>query len=65
MFDIFLNFFKIQIIETNYLDDPFAVAYHYLSTNFVADCIAVLPWANIKRQYIFIRYLKLIKFNIY
>ena len=37
----------------------------YLWSSFIPDCIAVLPWAEIKIEYIFLRYLKLIKFNTY
>ena len=53
------------MIETKTLDDPIDVASLYLCSSFIPDCIAVLPWAEINVQYIFLRYLKLIKFNIY
>ena len=53
------------MIETKTLDDPMEVASLYLLSSFIPDCIAVLPWAEIKIEYIFLRYLKLIKFNTY
>jgi len=53
------------VIETKTLDDPIDVAYLYVRSSFIPDCIAVLPWVEINVEYIFLRYLKLIKFNIY
>lgn len=63
--DIFLNFFKIQVLETQTLDDPVQVAYMYLTGSFLPDTIAAIPWAEVNIKYIFLRYLKLIKFNNY
>ena len=63
--DIFLNFLKIPVIEGIEIDVPSQVAILYAKSSFITDIIAVLPWAEIDPHYIFFRYLKLMKFNIY
>lgn len=65
VFDIFLNFFKIQIVDVRRVKEPWAVAKHYIMGQFVSDLIAVLPWSVISPSYIFLRYLKLRKFAVY
>ena len=63
--DIILNFLKIPMIEGKVLDVPDQVALLYLKSSFIPDAIAVLPWVDLNPQYIFLRYLKLAKFNTY
>ena len=38
---------------------------NYLKGNFLTDVIAVLPYSIILRPLIFLRYLKLLKYNVY
>ena len=63
--DIFLNFFKIQIVDVRLIKDPIEVARIYIKGQLVSDLIAVLPWSVLKPKYIFLRFLKLRKFGIY
>jgi hypothetical protein len=55
----------VPVLEGKYFDDPDEVALMYSKNSFVPDFIAVLPWVNLAPNYIFLRYLKLAKFNIY
>lgn len=63
--DILLNFLKVPVIEGKFLNVPEQVALLYIKSSLVPDVIAVLPWVDIKPDWIFMRYLKLVKFNIY
>ena len=61
--DIVLNFLKCE--STNKRPNPREIFWGYLYGNFITDCIAVVPWSLINPVYIFLRYLKLLKYNIY
>ena len=61
--DITLNFFKCE--TTNRRPNPREIMWQYLKGNFITDCIAVVPWSLINPILIFLRYLKLLKYNIY
>ena len=63
--DIVLNFFKMQVIELRLEKNPWTVAYDYIRGQLVSDIIACLPWSVIKPSFIFLRYLKLMKFGVY
>ena len=63
--DIILNFLKIEINSQKKIDDPKELFENYLKGSFITDCIAVFPYSVVKSQYIFLRYLKLIKFQTY
>lgn len=41
------------------------VAETYLKGQFISDLIAALPWSIINPSVVFLRYLKLRKFNVY
>ena len=45
--------------------DPKQLAISYLKRNFITDVIAVIPYSIINRTYLFLRYLKLLKYSIY
>lgn len=63
--DIVLTFFKIQIVDVKEIREPITVALNYLKGSFFLDVIAVVPYSIYSPQYIFLRYLKLLKFSIY
>lgn len=63
--DIVLTFFKIQIVDVKEIREPITVALNYLKGSFILDVIAVVPYSIYDPQYIFLRYLKLLKFSIY
>ena len=63
--DILLTFFKIQIVDVKEIREPLTVALNYLRGSFVLDVIAVVPYSIYNPKYIFLRYLKLLKFSIY
>jgi hypothetical protein len=65
MFDIALNFLKVPVQEGKFMDQPEQVAYQYIKNSLVPDIIAVLPWVDFAPNYIFMRFIKLLKFNIY
>ena len=56
---------KVPLQEGKFLDAPEQVALLYIKKSLVPDVIAVLPWVDIAPNYIFMRYLKLAKFNDY
>jgi len=62
---MFLNFFKIVIIDMKRVKNPWGVAKHYIMGQFVSDLIAVLPWSILAPHYIYLRLLKLRKFDVY
>ena len=41
------------------------IASSYLKGNFITDIIAVIPYSLVMRPLIFLRYLKLLKYNTY
>lgn len=61
--DILLNFFKCEY--SNRRPNPRDIMWRYLKGNFIYDCIAVVPWSLINPIYIFLRFFKLLKYNIY
>ena len=63
--DIVLNFFKIQIVDVKEIREPITVAVNYLRGSFFLDVIAVVPYSIYNPNYIFLRYLKLVKFTTY
>ena len=63
--DIILNFLKIQIVDVKEIKKPIEVAERYIRGNFLSDVIAVLPYSVINPNFIWLRYLKLLKFKIY
>jgi hypothetical protein len=42
-----------------------AIFFNYLKGSFITDMIAVVPYSMFLRPLIFLRYLKLLKYNIY
>ena len=38
---------------------------HYIKGDFLTDMIAVIPYSNIYRPLVFLRYIKLLKYNTY
>lgn len=58
--DILLNFFK-----SDFKMKAKEILINYLKGNFITDVIAVLPYSIILRPLIFLRYLKLLKYNVY
>lgn len=58
--DIMLNFFK-----SDFKMKAKEIFINYLKGNFLTDLIAVLPYSILYRPLIFLRYLKLLKYNIY
>ena len=56
--DVIKNFFVIVKLEHSELRKPLEIAQLYLSKNFVLDVIALLPFHNINKKYIFIRLIK-------
>ena len=60
--DIILNFLKIEINSQKKIDDPKELFSNYIRGSFVTDCVAVFPYSTVKSSFIFLRYLKLIKF---
>jgi len=63
--DTFLTFFKIQIGEAVWIEDPIVVAKSYLLGDFIFDAVSLLPWTIIDRRYTFLRFLKLRKLTDY
>jgi hypothetical protein len=63
--DILLNFLKVPVSEGKFIDAPEQVALLYIKNSLVPDIIAVLQWVDFAPNYIFMRYLKVAKFNIY
>ena len=62
--DIVLNFFKLD--STKQPNRNVSMIFvNYLRGNFLTDCIAVVPYSLFLPQFIFLRYLKLLKFNTY
>lgn len=62
--DIILNFFKIEFSK-NLVEHPFKIFMEYLKGNFLLDVISVVPYTILYPPLIFLRYIKLIKFNTY
>ena len=58
-----LNFFKCESISRR--GKPQEIMRDYLKGNFLIDCIAVIPWSIIYPVCIFLRYLKLLIYNVY
>ena len=63
--DIILTFFKTQTVDVKEIREPHIVAWNYVKRSFFYDLIAVVPYSIYNPQYIFLRYLKLLKFNTY
>lgn len=63
--DIFLNFFKMRETSNRYDQNAKELMLLYLKGNFLPDVIAVVPYSILNPHYIFLRYLKLLKYNIY
>lgn len=66
--DIFLNFFKIQIIEVSQEKDPAIIAQNYARGHLLTDLVSAFPYNIFKghnRQYLFLRFLKLRRFRLY
>ena len=63
--DIILNFLKMDVTDFKEHKDPIVVAKKYLKGTFVFDCIAVFPYNHYHPDYIFLRYLKLLKVREY
>jgi len=62
--DILLNFVKLQNPTLKNVD-PRALCVQYLKGNFITDVIAVCPYSVFYPNLIFLRYLKLLKYNMY
>ena len=60
-----LNFIKLggNIKKPNM--NPMIIFKGYITGNFVTDVIAVIPYSVIKPELIFLRYIKLMKFDTY
>ena len=58
--DILLNFFK-----SDFKMKPKVIFLNYFKGNFLTDMIAVIPYTHFLRPLIFLRYLKLLKYNVY
>ena len=43
--------------------DPVKISKNYIKSFFVFDLVAITPWAVLKPQYIFLRYIKLVKIH--
>jgi hypothetical protein len=63
--DIVLNFLKSDSINRRKLSNPYRVFFSYIKGNFIPDIVAVIPYSVINPPLIFLRYLKLLKFNTY
>ena len=63
--DIIMTFFKTQTVDVKEIREPHIVAWSYIKGSFFLDVIAVIPYSIYNPQYIFLRYLKLLKFNTY
>jgi hypothetical protein len=63
-FDIILNFFKLDNTKQPNRN-PLLIFNKYIRGNFVTDCIAIIPYSFFYPTLIFLRYLKLLKFNTY
>lgn len=63
--DIVLNFFKIESGWRRKRINPFRVFFAYVTGSFIPDVVAVIPYSMINPPFIFMRYLKLLKFNTY
>ena len=58
--DIILNFFK-----SDYKMKSKEIFVNYIKGSFLTDMIAVVPYSLLIRPLIFLRYLKLLKYNVY
>ena len=58
--DILLNFFK-----GDYKKKSKGIFLSYVKGNFLTDMIALVPYSLLIRPLIFLRYLKLLKYNVY
>lgn len=58
--DIILNFFK-----SDFKMKAREIFINYGWGNFLTDLIAVIPYSMIYRPLIFLRYIKLLKYNVY
>ena len=64
--DIILNFFKIEEGQSKKkVSNPLEIFSQYLKGNFIIDVVAVIPYTMFNVYLIPLRYLKLIKFNMY
>lgn len=45
--------------------NPKELVLKYIKGDFIPDVIAVIPYSIVKPPYIFLRYIKLFKYNIY
>jgi hypothetical protein len=63
--DIWLNFFKIESGQRRKSINPYRIFISYVTGNLIPDIVAVIPYAAIYPPFIFLRYLKLLKFNTY
>ena len=59
-----MNFFKIDE-KKHLIETPFKIGELYLKGNFLTDVIAVIPYSTFNPYMLFLRYLKLLKFNTY
>ena len=62
--DIILNFFKLEPGQKK-IKNTKNIMIRYLSGNFVPDVVAVIPYSVVYPKLIFLRYLKLLKYQIY
>ena len=63
--DILLNFVKLNGNLKKPNLNPMTIFKAYITGNFITDVIAVIPYSVIKPELIFLRYLKLMKFDTY